>query len=190
VFVIGFDVRVAVVVVVVVVVAVVVVVVARRRVAVVVVVAVVAARIVVASFVRVAIVAVAVVVVVPVVCGVTTIGIARSGKGSLDLFQAGRNPAKARGRLDFLQRPGLFDVLFGRIDAGPIDVVWILVASVLVFVLFLFGTSLDPVPLGLAQLADVSIRRNARPFVLLLLLSGAAGAAVGCGFRAGLHRGL
>jgi len=93
----------------------------------------------------------------------TTVG----RKGPLDLFQPGRNPAKAHGGLEFLEGLCLFNVLFRRIDSGAMDVIRILFwfrFLRIVAAFLLFRALLDPVALDLAQLARVSIRRDAEFF--------------------------
>jgi len=109
------------------------------------------------------------------IVGIGVVVLARSAvgrKGSLDFFQSGGDAAKTRGGFELLQIPGPFDVVGGRIDSRPMDVIRVGlvllllggVAAVGFLVLLLFGTLLDPVALDLAQLARVRIRRDAEFF--------------------------
>ncbi len=84
-------------------------------------------------------------------------------KGSLDLFQPRGYLAKTEGRLEFLQGPRSLNIFFGRINPGTVQMVWICL-FLLVAVLFLLRTLLNPVALDIAQLAGVSIGRNAQLF--------------------------
>jgi len=111
-----------------------------------------------------------------VIVGIGVVVLARSAvgrKGSLDFFQSGGDAAKTRGGFELLQIPGPFDVVGGRIDSRPMDVIRVGFLVLLLFggvaavgflVLLLFGTLLDPVALDLAQLARVRIRRDAEFF--------------------------
>ena len=84
-------------------------------------------------------------------------------KGSLDLFQSRGYPAKTERRLEFLQGPRFLNIFFGRINSGTVHMVWICL-FLFVAALFLLWTLLNPVALDVAQLAGVSIGRNAQFF--------------------------
>ncbi len=91
------------------------------------------------------------------IASAVAVAVAVGGKGPLDLFQSGWNPAKTHGRFEFLQSSCSFDVILGGIDPGTIEMVGIGLFLLRAVVFFLFRALLNPVTLDAAKLARVPI---------------------------------